>query len=137
MIHLLFIIILLIVGAIDAFNKKIYDVFPLTIIFISVLSFIQNPDTLISGIIGFFALSVPMLILALLGIGIGGGDIKLTAACGLFLGTEALLTGFLIASLLALAVYLVRFLLRRQKPHATFAFGPYLAAGFIIAAFMF
>lgn len=134
MIRLLFIIILLLAGVIDAATRKIYNLFPLAITVISIWNFVQNPDALLSGIIGFFALSIPMLLLAVRCGGLGGGDIKLTAACGLFLGTDALLIGFLTASLLALAVYFIRWMFKKQGAHEVFAFGPYLATGFIMAA---
>lgn len=141
MIRLIFILILILTGAVDAATKKIYNFFPLAIGVLSIWNFSQYPDMLLSGIIGFFALSVPLLALTLLRGGLGGGDIKLTAACGLFLGVDALLIGFFSASLLALAACLVRwlcrdFLHREQKQHSVFAFGPYLAAGFILAAMM-
>jgi leader peptidase (prepilin peptidase)/N-methyltransferase len=45
-------------------------------------------DGWLEYVIGFFAVSLPLLLILLIsgGRGIGGGDVKLMAVCGLFLG---------------------------------------------------
>ena len=145
MIHILFVIILLITGAIDAATRKIHNLSPLLIALLAILRMICDPTAIRSCIVGFFLLSVPMFLLALLRGGLGGGDIKLTAACGLFLGVDGLLSGFLIAGSLALTsnfiCHLYKNRQRKRKPRATmihpssFALGPYLSIGFILASF--
>lgn len=136
MIRLLFIIILLITGVIDAITRKIHDLSPLLIAILAILRMIPDPTRIRSCIIAFFVLSIPMLLLALLLGGLGGGDIKLTAACGLYLGVNALLTGCFIAALLALIVRLILCLLQKSSPQNRFALGPYLSIGFILASFL-
>ena len=136
MIQFLYVLILIITGITDLFYKKIYDLFPFLIAILAILRMIHDPTLLQSSILGFFVLSIPMLLLTLRHGGLGGGDIKLTAACGLFLGADALLVGFLIAGLLALTIRLMLHLLNCQVTQKTFAFGPFLAAGFILAAFL-
>lgn len=146
MIHLLFIIILFITGAVDAVTRKIHNISVLLILLLAILRMICDPTAIRSCTAGFFLLSVPMFLLALLHGGLGGGDIKLTAACGLFLGVDALLSGFLIAGLLALAANFICHLYENQQRkrklrvkmiHSpSFALGPYLSIGFILASFL-
>lgn len=136
MIHLFYIIVLVITGILDSITKKIYDLSPLLIILLAILRMIGEPDVTPSCIVGFFVLSIPMLLLTLRLGGLGGGDIKLTAACGLFLGADALLAGFLVAALSALTIRLLLHLIKKQDLQNTFAFGPFLSAGFILAAFL-
>lgn len=132
-----FIFTLILVGVIDAATRKIPPVFPLFISLLALLKFAHSPETLTSGIIGLFALGIPMLLLALYKGGLGGGDIKLAAACGLYLGADAALSGLLIAGVLALMVQAVCLLSnKKNSPKASFAFGPYLAVGFLLAAFV-
>ena len=136
MIQFLYILILIIAGITDLFYKKIYNRFPFLIAILAILRIIHDPTLLQSSILGFFVLSIPMLFLTLRHGGLGGGDIKLTAACGLFLGADALLAGFLIAGLLALTIRTALRLFHKQNSERTFAFGPFLSAGFILAAFL-
>ena len=65
------------------------------------------------------------------GPGIGGGDIKLMAAAGLFLGLANCITAFLFGCLYACLVHPVR--MRRKKAGSMLALGPYLAAGILTA----
>ena len=136
MIQFLYVLILIITGITDLFYKKIYDLFPFLIAILAILRMIHDPTLLQSSILGFFVLSIPMLFLTLRHGGLGGGDIKLTAACGLFLGADALLVGFLIAALSALTARTALHLFHKQNVERTFAFGPYLSIGFILAAFL-
>lgn len=136
MIHLLFMITLVIAGAIDAATNKIHNLFPLLIAALAIARLVCDPSALPSRIIGCFLLSVPMLLLAPGKGGLGGGDIKLTAACGLFLGADALLKGALIAGLLALIVHLFLQHTKKAGSQDVFAFGPYLAIGFIFSSLL-
>lgn len=65
--------------------------------------------------------------------GMGGGDIKLAAACGLFLGPIGSFVGIFIASLLALGWWLGLRLFSRSRVSHAVAFGPFLVAGTLIA----
>lgn len=66
--------------------------------------------------------------------GIGGGDIKLVAALGLWLGTSALktiaITGMLLGGLAAFLLLLTG----RKKKNEFFAYGPYFTIAAILAA---
>lgn len=136
MTRLFFIIILTVTGITDAATKKIHNIFPLLIIVLALIRMLHDPASIPVRVIGFFALSTPMLLLTLLHGGLGGGDIKLSAACGLFLGVDTLLIGFFLAALLALIIRLVLHLSKKQDLQGAFALGPYLSVGFILASFL-
>lgn len=85
-------------------------------------------------LIGMVCVSVPMLLLALAIPGaFGGGDIKLMAGCGLFLGWRATLVATVIAILLGggYGVWLLAAKKAERKSH--FAFGPFLCTGMAVA----
>lgn len=63
---------------------------------------------------------------------IGGGDIKLMAACGLILGWQNIVLAFLVGCVLGSVIHLVRMKVSGQG-HAL-AMGPYLAAGIMLVA---
>ena len=66
------------------------------------------------------------------GNGIGGGDIKLMASCGLLLGGTRIILGFLLGCIGASIIHLIR--MRVSKAGKQLAFGPYLCVGVWIAA---
>lgn len=73
-----------------------------------------------------------LLYLATKGRGIGGGDIKLMAAAGLFLGWKNCILAFVIGCVLGSVIHLIRMKVS-GKDHVL-AFGPYLAVGILIAS---
>ena len=96
--------------------------------------FVERDFTgILDNIIGAVSVSGFLLILYLAtkGRGIGGGDIKLMAAAGLFLGWKSIILAFVIGCILGSVVHLIR--MRVSKQDHVLAFGPYLAAGIFIA----
>lgn len=83
--------------------------------------------------LGFVVVSVPLLLVLLItgGRGIGGGDIKLMAVCGLFLGWKLALLAFALGCILGAVIHLIR--MRVSDAGRVLALGPYLAAGIFIA----
>ncbi|MBL7032961.1 MAG: prepilin peptidase [Candidatus Delongbacteria bacterium] len=87
---------------------------------------------------GGFALAlfyiIAALSLRLLGKeGIGGGDIKLVAALGLFAGMSGIMVGIFLASLLGTLWQGALILGRRRQTSRYFPFGPYLILGTLVA----
>ncbi|MCR5473586.1 MAG: prepilin peptidase [Lachnospiraceae bacterium] len=92
------------------------------------------PMTVSDHLIGAVSVSGFLLILYLAtkGRGIGGGDIKLMAAAGLFLGWKNIILAFVIGCILGSVIHLIR--MKVSKQDHVLAFGPYLAAGIFIAS---
>ncbi|MDR1691953.1 MAG: prepilin peptidase [Oscillospiraceae bacterium] len=85
---------------------------------------------------GFFAVSLPMLLLALAVNGaFGGGDIKLMAVCGFLLGYKMTLLGFFIALLAGGGAAVFLLLTKRKTRGASIPFGPALCLGVAAALF--
>lgn len=97
-------------------------------------AFLIPQPGLLSRVIGFFALSLPMLLLMLaIPDCFGMGDIKLIAVCGFLLGWQNTLVAGFIALLLG-GGYGIFLILRDSSNRRThIAFGPYLCIGVFIA----
>lgn len=85
-------------------------------------------------LIGLFAVSIILAVLyyATKGRAIGGGDVKLMAACGLFLGWKLVIFAFLAGCVLGAVIHVIRMKVSGQDH--VLAMGPYLSAGAFIAA---
>lgn len=93
------------------------------------------PETgILSRLIGFFAVSLPLLLLTLCIRGsFGGGDIKLMAVGGFLLGWKnTILAGF-IGILLGGIAAVILLVSRKKGRKEHMAFGPYLAVGIFVA----
>ena len=92
---------------------------------------------LIDRLIGALIISVPMLLLALVIPGaFGGGDIKLMAVIGFFLGWKMSLTAFMLA-VFSGGIYGIGLLLSKKKgAKEHFAFGTLLCAGTALTLFV-
>lgn len=129
-----YIAILYVVAVIDLDTQEIYDRFHVMILVLAVLSAIEDPS-LADRAVGAVAISLPMLILALIIPGaFGGGDIKLMAASGALLGTRAIVCAMFFG-LISGGVYALYMLVTKKLQKGDkFAFGPYLAFGLALAA---
>lgn len=85
-------------------------------------------------VIGFFAVSffLELLLLASGGRAIGGGDVKLMAACGLLLGWKLIVLAFFIGCILGSVIHIIR--MKVSHAEHVLAMGPYLSMGILIAA---
>ncbi len=86
-----------------------------------------------SHVIGFFAVSVFLLLCLILtkGRGIGGGDVKLMAVAGLLLGWQNSILGLVIGCLVGSVIQCVVIAVTKEK--TKFAMGPYLSIGMFVA----
>ncbi len=137
----LFLGVLTVTAAVDQETMEIPDSLPITVLILSAISVLLEPEGLLqmplaSRIIGFFSASVPMLLLALAIPGaFGGGDIKLMAACGAFLGWKRNLLALFFA-VLGGGVWGIWLLLKKKATRTdAFAFGPFLCTGMAISLF--
>lgn len=86
-------------------------------------------------IIGFFAASIPLYLIAVITKGgMGGGDIKLMAAAGIFLGWKGILVAMLIGSLAGAIISIILIILKIKKRKDMIPFGPFLCVGIFTAA---
>ena len=136
-INVIYIAILLCVAWQDYKTRIIRNKFHIIIFSLAIVQMLLISEYRITDrLIGMLAVSVPMLLLTLLipG-GFGGGDIKLMAASGFFLGTRSVLCAMILA-IIAGSVYGIIMLKNRKRDRKDqFAFGPFLAIGLAIAAF--
>ncbi|MCH1983051.1 prepilin peptidase [Ruminococcus sp. OA3] len=126
-----FFCVLTVVAFLDLDTMEIEDGCSVAIVAVAILSVFTMPGLpIISRLTGALAVSVPMLILTLLVPGaFGGGDIKLMAASGLFLGWKLTLVSMAIAVLSGgiYGIFLLAAKKKERKDH--FAFGPFLCLG--------
>lgn len=130
--------ILTVISLIDWDIMEIYDRMNLLVLVIGCISAFFFPEiSLMERIVGFFSVSLPMLILTLIiPDAFGGGDIKLMAGCGVFLGWKNNLTALFLAILMG-GIYGSWLLLQKKKDRKDhFAFGPFLCVGVAASIFI-
>lgn len=101
------------------------------------ISFFQNiPEklTLSERTAGFFCVSLPMFLITFLRPGVfGGGDIKLMAVCGFYLGSHLIINSAVIAVFLAAIYSVICILIKKADKNTTIPLGPFLSAGMLIS----
>jgi len=124
-----------VIAIVDMDTMKIPNSFVITVLIIGVMSILAFPEIgLLQRGIGLVAVSGPLLIITLMVPGaFGGGDIKLMAASGIFLGWKLNLIALVLAILTggAYGIYLLATRKKSRKEH--FAFGPFLCIGMAAA----
>lgn len=85
-------------------------------------------------LIGFLAVSCFLYVIYIVtkGRGIGGGDVKLMAVCGLVLGWKLVVLGFFLGCIIGSICHLIR--MKVSDADHVLAMGPYLSVGVMIAA---
>lgn len=97
---------------------------------------IFKPISYLEAGIGLIAASLPLYIAAVVSKGgLGGGDIKLMAVMGVFLGWKNILLALLIGCMLGALVSLALILLKKRKRKDLIPFGPFLCIGITTAMF--
>ena len=124
---------LLVLSVIDARTLEIPSGTSIAILVLGAIATGIDYQNWLSHLIGLFAISLPLLLVLLItgGRGIGGGDIKLMAGCGLFLGWKLIILGFFGGCLLGALIHLC--LMAAKKAGRTLSFGPYLALGVVLS----
>lgn len=84
-------------------------------------------------LIGFFAVSIPLAIIyyASKGRAMGGGDVKLMAVAGLFLGWKLAIVALIAGCLYGSIIHIIR--MKVSGEGKQLAMGPYLSAGIVTA----
>lgn len=129
----LFLCVLTVVAFLDIDTMEIADGCHIAILALALLAHVLLPGvSWRDSVVGMLCVSVPMLLVSLAVPGaFGGGDIKLMAACGLFLGWKmTLVSAFL--GILAGGVYGIWLLASGKKGRRDhFALGPFLCLGML------
>ena len=125
---------LLVLSVIDARTHEITPGINWIILALGVIRFAFYHGHPLNTILGLAGLGGFFLAVWLLSAGraLGGGDVKLMAAAGLFLGLRDGLLGLILACFLGAIIHVV--LMKVKNLGRELAFGPYLSAGFGIAA---
>ena len=126
--------ILIVIAVIDWRTFEIPVSLNIAILVIAIGKLLLCRENLMEHLIGFFAVSGFLLLIFIFtrGRGIGGGDIKLMAVAGLYLGWKNVILALAIGSIAGAVIHLA--LMRFYNKDRMLAFGPYLAVGIIIAA---
>ncbi|QNO14606.1 prepilin peptidase [Alkalicella caledoniensis] len=129
----LFMSLLIIISFVDIKHRIIPDKLVLaTILWGLVLVFIGDVSPL-NAILGMFTGGTLLLLLAMVPNALGGGDVKMMFAVGIFLGVTktvyAIIFAFMVAAIISTILLLLR--LKSRKDHIPF--GPFLAIGSLIA----
>lgn len=123
---------LIALSVIDFRTHEIPDGFQIFILALGIIATIIDYKNWPLHIIGFFAISVPLLLLFYFskGAAMGGGDVKLMAVTGLLIGWKNIIFGFIIGCILGSVIHLL--LMKYKKADRVLAFGPYLSMGIVI-----
>lgn len=130
----IFYLILLWVSVSDIHTMTIPDSCHVLILLLGLFSLLYDPSQWKLQIIGFFCISLPLLLLAVITGGFGGGDIKLCAACGFYLGAPLVLFGSLTGTILAAFFSIPLILFHKLGKQDSICFGPFLSLGFICSS---
>lgn len=127
--------ILLVIALIDIDTMEIPDGLNIAMLVMApVWIWLSQDINIMRSVIGFCAVSVPMIVMNLIvQDSFGGGDIKLCAAAGLMLGWQNMLVAIMIALLTGggYGIWLLASGSKGRKEH--FAFGPFLVLGIAVA----
>lgn len=126
--------------ALSIIDLRCYEI-PITINYgiglCGILMTVLDVRHILSHVIGFVAVSGFLVLLSLFcekvlkKEAMGGGDIKLMAAAGLFLGGKLVVLAFFLGCILGSVIHMIRMLITKEK--SMLAFGPYLSLGIFIS----
>lgn len=139
MTEVLFLMILVKAAVGDWKTHTIDDWIPVTIFSLGMVSMCVSSEIgFVERMLGIVSVSVPMFALTVFIPGVfGGGDMKLMAASGWFLGWRANLFGAIIGIFLAGGYCVVRLITGGITRKTEIPLGPFLAAGLATAVFFF
>ena len=137
-----FIAALIVISIIDLYHQIIPDVISLPGIGVGLLASLAIPqidiiDSLIGALLGGGSLFIVATLYQWLfkREGMGGGDVKLLAMIGAFLGWKAVILTILLGSLLGSVSGIIVMVLRGKDFKYAIPFGPFLSLGAVISLF--
>ncbi len=130
-------VILLAISLIDIKTMTIPDSLIIPIVLLAILiAWVTGEWNIWERVVGALIISIPMYIsLYFVEEGFGGGDIKLFAALGLFLGWKSILLTIIISSVLGSLIGIAMTITKKENISGKhIPFGPYICIGAMIAA---
>ena len=126
-----FLCLLILTAVMDYYTLEVRHRFVFLVGLLGILQyFLIGSPTLFEMLVGFFAASLPLLLISILTQGsIGGGDIKLLASCGLMLGYSHVLLGTFLAIVIGGMYGIFLLTLDRKHKKDALPFVPFLAIG--------
>ena len=124
---------LLVLSVIDWRTYEITIGINIFILVLGILHIVIDYQNWLDYVIGFFSISIVLLILFYVsgGRAIGGGDVKLMAAAGVVIGWKLIILAFFIGCIVGSIIHLTR--MKLSGADKVLAMGPYLAVGIMIA----
>lgn len=125
---------LLVLSVIDFRTYEIPFGINLFILALGLIRVVTDYRNFLTYLIGFLIVSGVLAVLYYVSKGraIGGGDVKLMAACGLLLGWKLIIMAFLLGCILGAVIHVIR--MKVSGEDHVLAMGPYLSMGVFIAA---
>ena len=125
--------LLIIITIIDFKSFEIPQLITLSILVLAIIKLFFNISNIFDYLLGFFIVSFYILFLIILSKGkaIGGGDFKLMASAGLFLGYKLIILAFIIGIISASIIHSIKVIF--FKANKVLAFGPYLSIGIYLS----
>lgn len=134
-IYIILFSILLVISVIDYRYLIIPNQLVLGIFVLAIINLFLDLENLLNYTIGFFSVSLILLITGIITKGkMGGGDIKLMAAAGFLLGWKKILLALMIGSLFGAVIGILLISLKIIKRNEMIPFGPFLSLGIILSA---
>lgn len=128
---------------IDLEHLIIFDRFHIIISCLAIIAiFIDKRVSWQERLIGFGVGAVVLLLIYYLSIliykkeGIGFGDVKLFAVCGLFLGVKSLILSLIISSVIASVVLVIVSKIKKKEKGTEYPFGPFITVAVLISVFV-
>ena len=120
---------LIVLSIIDFRQYIIPDKVNIVILVLGIVATIVDRPQWKEHVIGFFSVSVILLIIYLVtvGRGIGGGDVKLMAVAGLVIGWKACIVAFIVGCIAGSIIHVIR--MKVSGANHRLALGPYLSMG--------
>lgn len=124
---------LLVLSVIDFRTYEIPIITNLFILLLGVIRVITDWKNISDYLIGFFVVSAFLFFIYIVTNkkGIGGGDVKLMAVCGLVLGWKLIVLGFFLGCIIGSICHIIR--MKIFHTGNVLAMGPYLSAGVMVA----
>jgi leader peptidase (prepilin peptidase)/N-methyltransferase len=142
LLYFLFVAALIVITVIDLYHQLIPDVISLPGIGVGLLASLMTPQiTLFNSLVGILLGGGSLFLVATLyqwlfkREGMGGGDVKLLAMIGAFLGWKAVILTILLSSLIGSITGIIIMIIKGKNFKYAIPFGPFLSLGAVIALF--